>query len=65
MRWVIPTPAIRGLGDRYRARAAAEAELVAYLAGLADALDIARERIEGFDDTTGELILTDPPPEED
>ena len=64
MRTPIPQPAIRGLTDRYRARAAAEAELVAYLAGLADALDIPRERIEGFDDTTGELILADPPPED-
>jgi len=65
MRWVVPQSAAKGLVARYQARAAAEAELVAYLAGLADALDIARERIEGFDDTTGELILADPPPAED
>ncbi|MEO6666170.1 MAG: hypothetical protein ABIO65_05275, partial [Nitrospiria bacterium] len=46
---------------RYRARLDAEREVVAYLRGIVDALDIAPDTVEGFDDETGELLIADPP----
>jgi len=49
------------LAARYRARLDAEREVVAYLRGIVDALDIPPDSIEGFDDETGELLIADPP----
>jgi len=64
-RFVLVPAAAAGLAARYRARQEAERELVTYLAGILDACGVPPERLEGFDDTTGELLLADPPPEED
>lgn len=45
------------LARRYRLRAQAEAELVAYLSGIADALGIDPRTVVGFDDDSGELLV--------
>jgi len=44
---------------RYRTRAEAETWLVQYLRGVVDMLGIPPEAVEGFDDTTGELLLAE------
>ena len=59
MRARIPKPAAAELAARYKARAEAERRLVDFLTGLVLAKGIRIEDVEGFDDTTNELILTD------
>ena len=61
MRVRIPKPAAAELAARYRAQADAERRLVDFLAGVALARGVKLEDVEGFDDTTGELLLKDKP----
>lgn len=44
---------------RYKTRAEAETQLAVYLKGIVDALGIPAESVEGFDDSTGELVLAE------
>ena len=60
MRVRIPKAAAAELAARYRARAEAERRLVDFLAGVALARGLRLEDVEGFDDVTGELLLSDP-----
>ena len=57
----IPKAAALELAARYKARADAERRLVDFLAGVALARGVKLEDVEGFDDTTGELLLKDKP----
>ena len=57
----IPKAAAAELAARYRARQEAEQRLVDFLAGVALARGLRLEDVEGFDDTTGELLLKDKP----
>lgn len=57
-RMPIPDAAAAELRVRYQARQRAEERLVDYLAGLVAALDIDPDRLSGFDDATGELLIT-------
>ena len=61
MRVRIPKAAAAELAVRYRAREDAERRLVDFLAGVALARGVKLEDVEGFDDTTGELLLKDKP----
>jgi hypothetical protein len=57
----IPKPAAVELAARYRARAEAERRLVDFLAGIVLTKGLRIEDIEGFDDTTNELLVTEAP----
>ena len=57
----IPKAAALELAARYRARQEAERRLVDFLAGVALARGLRLEDVEGFDDSTGELLLKDKP----
>ncbi len=54
----LPPAAAAALAARYRARAEAEQRLSDFLTGIVLALDIDPTRVTGFDDATGELLLT-------
>lgn len=56
----IPPAAAAALAARYRARAEAEQRLSDLLTGIVLALDLDPNKVTGFDDETGELLLSEP-----
>jgi hypothetical protein len=57
----LPKAAVSELAARYKARERAEQQLVDFLAGVVLAKGLTLGDVTGFDDTTGELLLQDPP----
>ena len=53
----IPPAAVAGLVARFQARQAAERELATFLEGVLGALGIPMDRLRGFDDEAGALLL--------
>ena len=60
-----PAPQPDELLALLRRHRAAESELRVYVMGLLDGLGIPRERFDGIDDVSGDLLLHDPPGEPD